>query len=271
MWILLFLLGVGLLSTAQAEPQLNLVGRFEQGGFIIGQTDKDAEVILDGRLLRLTPDGKFAFGFGRDFPAYALLRVTAKGEQLVKQLTIAKRSYDIQRIEGLPEAQVTPPPQVLTRIHNEAENIKKLRERDSDLTGFLQSWIWPAKGPVSGVYGSQRILNGEPRQPHYGVDIAADVGAPVVAAANGQIVLAAPDLYFTGGTIVIDHGHGVSAVYSHLSEIAVQLNQKVDQGQMIGKVGATGRATGPHLDFRINWFEQRLDPQMILPPYEAEQ
>lgn len=251
-------------SAARADIPLALEGRVQQGGLLIGRTAPSAEVELNGSRVRLSPDGRFVIGFGRDYPPQARLEIRLGQARLVRDLAIAQRTYDVQRIEGLPPAQVTPPPEVLERIRDEAARIQELRLRDSGLSGVLKGWIWPVHGPISGIYGSQRILNGEPRQPHFGIDIAAPTGTAVLAAADGEVVLAEGDLYFTGGTVMIDHGHGVSSVYSHLSRIDVAVGRQVARGQRIGAVGATGRVTGAHLDFRINWLNERIDPALVL-------
>ncbi len=249
----------------RAPAGLTWQGDFSQGGLVTGEAEPGILIKLNERIVPVR-NGRFVFGFGRDEPPSVTLTVTrdgAKGELVM--LRIAPQKYDIQRIDGLPPAQVTPPPAVLERIKRENEMIAAARQRSSAMQDFLQGWIWPAKGPVSGIYGSQRILNGEPRTPHYGLDIAAPVGSPVVAPAAGEVVLAEKDIYFTGGTILIDHGMGINSAYSHLQTLTVKVGQRVKQGEQIGTVGATGRATGPHLDWRVNWFDVRLDPQRLLP------
>lgn len=252
-------------ETNRAPAGLIWQGDFSQGGLVTGEAEPGILIKLNERIVPVR-NGRFVFGFGRDEPVSATLTVTrdgAKGELVM--LRIAPQKYDIQRIDGLPPAQVTPPPAVLERIKRENEMIAAARQRSSAMQDFLQGWIWPAKGPVSGVYGSQRILNGEPRTPHYGLDIAAPIGSPVVAPAAGEVVLAEKDIYFPGGTILIDHGMGINSAYSHLQTLTVKVGQRVQQGEQIGTVGATGRATGPHLDWRVNWFDVRLDPQRLLP------
>lgn len=251
-------------STAFA---VELDGPLIQGGLVVGRAVPGAEVRLDGRRVRVDDEGRFVIGFGRDAAPAAQLEVhTPDGAVERRQLAIVQRAYEIQRIDGLPPAMVTPPPQVLARIKREAALIAEVRKTDSDRTDFLAGWIWPVEGPVTGIYGSQRILNGEPRQPHYGIDIAAALGTPVVAAADGTVALAEPDLYFTGGTVILDHGHGLTAAYSHLQKVGVTVGQRVRQGEPVGTIGATGRVTGAHLDWRLNWFEVRLDPALVLPP-----
>jgi murein DD-endopeptidase MepM/ murein hydrolase activator NlpD len=184
-------------------------------------------------------------------------------------LQIVPRTYDIQRIDGLLGQMVTPDAETLKRIRDEAAKVAEARRRDSGRTDFLQPFAWPRLGRITGVYGSQRVLNGQPRQPHFGVDVAGPVGAPVVAPAAGEVVLAEPDLYFTGGTIMLDHGHGLTSVLMHLSSVDVAVGQVVRQGEPVGRLGATGRVTGPHLDWRMNWFDQRIDPQLLVPPMPA--
>lgn len=240
-------------------------GDFSQGGLVTGAAEPGILIKLNDRIVPVAQNGRFVFGFGRDESAALTLTVTRDGGRSEPMtLRIAPQTYDIQRIDGLPPAQVTPPPAVLERIKRENAAIAAVRQRNTARQDFLQGWIWPAKGPVSGVYGSQRILNGEPRTPHYGLDIAAPTGSPVVAPAAGEVVLAEKDIYFTGGTIIIDHGMGINSAFSHLHALNVKVGQQVKQGELIGTVGATGRATGPHLDWRVNWFDVRLDPQRLL-------
>ena len=181
-------------------------------------------------------------------------------------LEIERRRYDIQRIDGLPKKMVTPPPELLVRIREEGAKVREARAFDTAELDLFVPFAWPAQGPISGVYGSQRILNGEPRQPHFGVDIAASTGTPVRAPAGGDIRLAEPDLYYSGGTVILDHGHGLSSSFLHMSRIDVEVGQRVAQGEVIGAIGATGRVTGAHLDWRMNWFERRLDPALLVEP-----
>jgi len=270
-----FLLGLlvaaGLAAAADVQaneppPGIAWQGEFVQGGLVIGMAQPGVTLKLGDRSVPVAPDGRFVLGFGRDEAAAMPLHIAyGNGRDLQVVLGIAQRQYTIQRIDGLPPAQVTPPPALLERIRRENATIAAVRQRNTPRTDFLQGWVWPATGPVSGVYGSQRILNGEPRQPHFGVDIAAPAGSPVVASTDGEVVLAEADLYYTGGTIILDHGMGITAAYSHLQTVTVKVGQRVRQGEVIGSVGSTGRSTGPHLDWRVNWFDVRLDPQRLLP------
>jgi len=261
-----------LLSAPSFAGPLELEGRLVQGGLLFGRTEPGARVELDGRAVRVSPDGRFVVGFNRDAGPESLLRVSfADGSEAKRQLAIASREYEIQRIDGLPQEQVTPPEAVLARIRAEQALINEVRALDRPEALFASGFVWPAQGPISGVYGSQRILNGEPRQPHYGVDIAAPEGTPVVAPADGVVALVHPDMYFTGGTVILDHGHGLTSAFLHLKEILVRQGQRLRQGEPLATIGATGRVTGAHLDWRINWFDVRVDPALLVPPMPAQE
>ncbi len=254
-------------SAAAIGGELVLDGPLRQGGLIVGHGAPGLRATLDGRALRVDTEGRFVFGFGRDAAPSATLVVThPDGAVEERQLAIAQRAYDVQRIDGLAKSLVTPPDEVVARIRDEAARVRAARKIDSAEALFAEGFVWPARGRISGIYGSQRILNGEPRQPHYGIDIAAPTGTPVVAPAPGVVTLVEPDLYFSGGTLIIDHGHGVSSAFLHLERIEVGIGDRVARGQPIATVGATGRVTGPHLDWRVNWFEERLDPALLVGP-----
>lgn len=260
------LLTLALLPGA-ASSAVSLDGQLVQGGLIFGQAPAGSRAWLDGEPLMVSPDGLFLIGFGRDETAARNLEVTLPdGGRWSRSLKPEQRSFDIQRIDGLPGDQVTPRPEVLKRIRDEASLARRARERRDARTDWTAGFIWPAEGRISGVYGSQRILNGEPRAPHWGIDIAAPTGSPVKAPAAGLVTLTHPDMYFSGGTIFIDHGHGLVSAFLHLSAIKVESGQRVEQGELIGLIGATGRATGPHLDWRINLGDTRVDPMLLLPP-----
>ncbi|MCG8546987.1 MAG: M23 family metallopeptidase [Alphaproteobacteria bacterium] len=252
-----------------AAGTLTLDGNAIEGGLMLGRTDPGTVVTFDGRKLRLTPDGRFVIGFSRDAKPKATLTLRhADGTVRTETIPVKQRKYKIQRIDGLPPKMVTPPKEVWERIKRDRAAIKRARSRDGAEPHFLAGWIWPTKGRISGVYGSQRILNGTPRQPHYGIDIAAPAGTPVVAPSDGVITLVAGDMYYTGGTIILDHGHGLSSAFLHMRDISVTEGQKVSKGEAIGTVGSTGRSTGPHLDWRINLFEARIDPSLLVPPMQ---
>jgi murein DD-endopeptidase MepM/ murein hydrolase activator NlpD len=255
------------LPPAAAAAELTLEGAFMQGGLVFGRSLPGAKASLDGKPLRMTADGRFVFGFGRDFPAKATLEVTwPDGGVETRELAIEPRAYDIQRIDGIAKDYVSPPEEVLARIRADSEAAARARTADRPETDFDSGFVWPVQGPISGVYGSQRILNGAPRQPHYGVDIAGPVGTPVAAPADGIITLAHPDMYFSGATLIIDHGHGLSSTFLHLEKIEVTEGQRVRQGEVVALMGKSGRVTGAHLDWRMNWRDQRIDPALLVPP-----
>ena len=239
-------------------------GKFLQGYFIIGVTDPSAQIIIDKKKVKVSKDGYFVFGIDRDrkFDLTITKINNGKKEKIIKK--VLKRKYNIQRIDGLEESKVTPPESVYKRIKKENNKIGEARAINSDLPFFKNQFIMPVEGIISGVYGSQRILNGKPRWPHYGIDIAAKKGTMIKSSGSGVVTMAEDDLYYTGGTIIMDHGHGISTIYSHLETVLVSVGDKINKGDLIGTVGSTGRSTGPHLDFRVNWFQTRLDPMSIL-------
>ena len=239
-------------------------GKFIQGHFIIGQTDPNSKIIIDKKEIKVSKEGFFVFGIDRDRKFDILITKTSNGkkEKIVKK--VFKRKYKIQKIDGLPENKVTPPEEVYKRIKKENNAIGEARAINSDLTYFKNKFIMPLDGIITGVYGSQRILNGKPKWPHYGIDIAAKQGTHIKSSADGIVTMAEDDLYYTGGTVIMDHGHGISTIYSHLENVLVSVGDKINQGDIIGTVGSTGRSTGPHLDFRVNWFQTRLDPMSVL-------
>ena len=239
-------------------------GKFLQGHYIIGITDPSVQIIIGKKEVKVSKDGYFVFGIDRDrkFDLTITKIKDGKKEKIIKK--VLKRKYNIQRIDGLEESKVTPPESVYKRIKDENNKIGKARAINSDLPFFKNQFIMPVEGIISGVYGSQRILNGKPKWPHYGIDIAAKKGTMIKSSGSGIVTMAQDDLYYTGGTIIMDHGHGISTIYSHLETVIVSVGDKINQGDIIGTVGSTGRSTGPHLDFRINWFQTRLDPMSVL-------
>lgn len=261
------LIGVMASANMAAAGELILEGEFTQGGLIQGQADPGAEVRFQDRDLRVTKTGRFIFGFGRDAPPNAVLEVIwPDGRAEMRHLVVQSREYKVQRIDGLPPKMVTPPEAVLARIRAENGRIAEARAVDRAEALFESGFIWPAQGAITGVFGSQRVLNGKPKRPHFGLDIAAPAGTPIVAPADGVVVIASPDMYYTGGTVLLDHGYGLTSVYSHMQEVRVSEGQRLRQGDPLGAMGATGRVTGVHLDWRINWFDQRLDPAFFVPP-----
>jgi len=227
--------------------------------------NSNSKVWIDKKKVKITPDGFFVFGLGRDRKYDVVITLNKDGnkQKIVKK--VQKRKYNIQKIDGLEEKKVTPPEEVYERIKRENKWIGEVRTIDSDLIFFTKEFIIPVENAIiSGVYGSQRILNGKPKWPHYGLDFAADEGTKIKAMLDGMVTLAEPDLFYTGGTLIFDHGHGISTLYMHMEKILVKKGQKVKQGDIIGTVGSTGRATGAHLDVRLNWFHIRLDPATVL-------
>ena len=240
-------------------------GKFEQGSFIIGKTDPGSNVIVDKKKIRVSKEGYFVFGLGRDRKNNIIVKIIKNGKLKIFEKKVLKRKYKIQHIDGLPKKQVTPPKEVYDRIKKDNILIGKARSVDSSLNYFKEKFIKPLNNAIiTGVYGSQRILNGKPRRPHFGLDYAADEGTPIKAMMNGIVTLAEKNLYFTGGTIIFDHGHGISTLYMHMKDVNVEKGQMVKQGDIVGSVGKTGRSTGPHLDIRLNWFDVKLDPATIL-------
>ena len=240
-------------------------GKFTQGHFILGKTHPEAKIIIDKKKVKVSKNGYFAFGIGKDRKLDIVIseKINGKSNKIVKK--ILKREYKIQRIDGLPKKKVTPPEEFYARIKRENKLIGVARDIDSDLPFFKDKFIIPVDDAIiTGVYGSQRILNGIPKWPHYGLDFAQKKGTPVKAMNSGIVTLSEDDLYYTGGTIIFDHGHGVSTLYMHMDKIFVKVGDHVKKGDVVGTVGATGRATGPHLDIRLNWFGTRLDPATVL-------
>ncbi len=258
-----------LASPAPAAGCPALSGDLVQGGLVAGRVPPGSAVSLGGADLDVLPDGTFFAGFGRDAAPAAELTVTGPAPCSV-QLAIAQRDYVIQRVEGVPQETVTPPPERQARIARERELVAAAKgrrlQRPDLLRAALDGFAWPAVGPISGVYGSQRFYNGVPRSPHYGVDVALPTGSPVSAPSAGVVTLAEDDLFYSGGTIILDHGYGLSSSFLHLSKVLVEVGQEVRTGDLIGEIGATGRATGPHLDWRMSWRGERIDPQLLVPP-----
>lgn len=273
-WACLAVLLILLPQPAVATPPKGTQGPLTQGSLYKGQVTPGLQVCYNGKPVTTTPQGIFVIGFGRDAVLNQRLsirkagsRPACKGQDSLldwRSLILEPRTWQIQRIDGLDEKHVSPPKQVVQRIKKEAQQVREARMKSTARPAFLHDgFLFPVKGPITGVYGSQRILNGKPKTPHYGVDLAVPVGSAVRAPAAGRVVLAAPDLYLSGGTLVIDHGLGVNSSLLHLDQLLVKKGEHVTQGQVIARSGSTGRSTGPHLDWRINWYLVRLDPQRV--------
>ncbi|NKC18684.1 peptidoglycan DD-metalloendopeptidase family protein [Pseudoalteromonas sp. S4498] len=254
-----------LASTTLFAEALELKGNLTQGGLVVGKLENATEIKLNETKLKRSKDGYFVFGFGRDAELnHTLSWQSDDGQKHRQAIVITKRDYDIDKITGVAKKYVSPPESVLKRIREEAQAVSKARQGNSDLLFFKDPVFRPAKGRISGVYGSQRYFNGEPRRPHFGLDIANKTGEPVLAPVSGKVVFANPDLYYSGGTLIIDHGHGITSTYIHLSKLGVEVGDTVKTGDKIAEIGATGRVTGPHLDWRFNWFGERLDPALLM-------
>ena len=244
---------------------LELQGEPVQGGLLFGKAAAGSRVQLDNVEIMVSADGRFVLGFGRDETGVRTLLVShPDGATERRDLQIAQREYRIERVDGLPPKSVTPDPESLARIRDDARKVRQARALRDARTDYAAGFSWPAAGRVSGVYGSQRVLNGEPRRPHFGVDVAAPTGTPVQAPAAGIVTLAHRDLYYSGGTVVLDHGQGLSSSFLHMSRVLVNEGERIEKGDLIGEIGATGRATGPHLDWRMNWLDKRVDPQRLV-------
>lgn len=281
---LLLLAPAAVLATHDpASPPTVFIGTLpstvQQGSLLRARATPGSRVELldaEGKAtqVRVGSDGGYVLGIGRDEPGPLRLRISAPGHVtdgpagavLTREIPVTRREWQLEDIKGVPEATVNPPPEIAARIEREQAMVAAARTRDDDRDDYETEFAWPVQGRVSGVYGSQRIYNGTPKSPHSGLDVAAVKGTPVHAPAAGIVTLAEPDLYLTGGTVLIDHGHGVSSNFLHFSQIDVKVGQRVEKGDVIGLVGATGRATGPHMHWGMNWFGVRVDPQLLLPP-----
>ena len=238
-------------------------GQFTQGGLVVLALTKGTKVTLNGEALAVVNDHTLV-GFGRDAKLSHSLQFERQGKTVTVPIRLQKRAYNIQRIDGLPPAMVNPPEEALPRIIRGGKLKRAARAIDSRRADFIEDFVWPVKGRISGVYGSQRFYNGEPRRPHFGIDIAAPRGTKVIAPAPGKVTLAEPDMYFEGGLIFIDHGLKLTSAYMHLDTLQVKPGDEVKTGDVIATVGSTGRSTGPHLDWRMFWRGERIDPALVV-------
>jgi murein DD-endopeptidase MepM/ murein hydrolase activator NlpD len=244
---------------------MQLTGELSQGGLIIGKTIPMSKVILNDKELKTSKEGIFAFGFGRDeIEPQKLIVVTPAGKQVEKIIIPSKREYNIQRVEGIAKKIMNPDKKAIERARQDNQQIGSARSISANSIDFAKGFIPPIDGIITGVYGSQRVYNGVPKRPHFGLDYAGKIGDPVKAPASGKVTLWVPDMFYSGGTMIIDHGHGVTSTFLHLSASYVKEGDFVKQGQQVAAVGNSGRTTGPHLDWRVNWFNVRLDPALAL-------
>lgn len=252
-------------TPAAADQRVVFPANASQGALVFGKVPADSTVHYGTRELHPTPYGTVVFGIGRDETGPLQVTVLrADGSRHIASIAVTPRDWPIERIDGVPPDTVNPPPEIAARIEREQAEVAAARLRDDDRVDFVQAFMWPVQGRISGRFGNQRIYNGTPKSPHSGMDIAAAEGTPVLAPAAGVVTFANADLYLTGGTVLLDHGHGVSSNFLHLSRIDVKVGDRVAQGQVIGTVGATGRATGAHLHWGMNWFDVRIDPLLVL-------
>lgn len=250
-----------------ATLTLNCAGAFTQGGVALCRTLPGAAIAVDGVASgQADAQGWAVIGFNREHGAEGVVTASANGASTNATYPIAAREFDIQRVDGLPQQTVTPSdPEVLARIAREATLKREAFASLADMEGFLDGFILPVEGGrVSGRWGNQRILNGTPSTPHFGYDIAAPTGTPIRAPAAGVVTLANPDMHYEGGLVFIDHGQGLITMYLHMSRLDVAVGQRVEQGQVLGAVGSSGRATGPHLCWRMRWRERQLDPSVAV-------
>lgn len=257
-------LGIANANSLDSAP-IELGETLLPGGLMIGKVPLGSKVTIDDQAIRVSKNGQIIFGVGRD--AEGSLQVVVDcpdGSRVTKNVTITNRDYDIQRIDGLPARKVEPNKDDQAKIEADWILLNEAKAVDSAELGFTQVAVWPVTGPISGVFGSQRVLNGKPKSPHRGVDIAATTGVPVSSMLNGVVTVAAKDMYYTGGTVMVDHGHGLQSLYAHLSEVSVEVGQRLSLGEKLGKIGATGRVTGPHLHLSLYWFKTAVDPALLL-------
>lgn len=256
-------------AQVQAAPltqwgAVKIWGHWRQGELLTGLAPLGTQLELLGQSPVILPDGRFIFGLDRDAPTQVVISVRDKNQQVAYKHAVAVREYAVQRVNGVEDKYVNPAPELTARIQREAQLINRARARREPTEAALKPFAWPANGPISGVFGSQRIFNGVPKRPHYGIDIAGPVGAKVLAPQDGLVTLAAADLFYSGGTIILDHGLGLSSTLMHLSKVLVKTGQYVKQGELIALMGRTGRVTGPHLDWRMNWHNQHVDPEPLV-------
>jgi murein DD-endopeptidase MepM/ murein hydrolase activator NlpD len=243
---------------------LELKGTFEQGSLIIGKTNPSNEIYMDQKKLKVSKEGYFIFGISRDRKKNIIISINKDNKTREVTKVVKSRKFKVQKIDGLPKRKVSPNDEDMKRIRKEGKLIAKAKNVNSDLSFFFKDFIRPVDGITTGVFGSQRVLNGKPRRPHYGIDIAAPKGTKIKNSNSGNVLLAANNLFFTGGTIIIEHGHGLISIYSHLEKIFVKKGDFVKKGELIATVGSTGRSTGPHLDFRLYCRNIPVDPDLVI-------
>jgi murein DD-endopeptidase MepM/ murein hydrolase activator NlpD len=261
------LLAAGAARAQATGPDLDLTGRFVQGGHAIGRTSPRALVFVDGEsLTAASANGWFIVGFDRDAPGSAEIEVRSNGRSARRVLDIAPGTFPSTAVNGLPPATVEPSdPALLARIREEVALKTEGFSSRMDADGFHDGFVWPLESfRVTSRWGAQRVLNGTPARPHYGIDLAAPQGTAIRAPAPGRVTLAQPAMHFEGGLVLIDHGQGLITAYLHQSRLEVRRGQDLVRGDLIGRVGMTGRATGPHLCWRMKWRDRNLDPSLLV-------
>jgi len=252
-----------LVFTVAAADPVKLDGAAVQGALLIGHAEPGSKVWHDGRRMPVAPDGRFLIGIPYNAASFTEIKVESpKGEVGSTSLLVTARRYEVEKIDNLPPAQVTPDAKTLKRISAERVELEHALTARTATPLFDHPFRWPVAGIVTGVYGSTRVLNGEPRSPHLGVDVTAAEGTPIVASTEGVVALVA-DYFFTGNTVVIDHGYGLTSLYAHLSRVDVKPGDPVAPGQVIGLMGTTGRATGPNLHWGVDLYGVALDPALL--------
>jgi murein DD-endopeptidase MepM/ murein hydrolase activator NlpD len=251
-------------TSPSGDIPLTLRGTPQQSGILIGETIPGAIIDAAGVQTQAGGDGKFLIGFDRDAPSGATITVSRGDKRISRTLAVAPRSYQVRNISGLPAATVNPPPAAMARIEREAAlKARAFNSKDETARGFAERWRWPLNTVrVTSPWGAVRRLNGALQRPHYGIDLGGGVGTPIFAPASGVVILAEPDMHFEGGIIAIDHGQGLISIYLHQSRLLAQVGQRVVAGTQIGAIGAKGRATGPHLCWRLRWRGRQLDPSL---------
>jgi murein DD-endopeptidase MepM/ murein hydrolase activator NlpD len=258
----LFVVGVSAVVTATAATASDY---YQQGELVIGQVDPGTDVWLDSVQLKVADDGVYVFGLGRNAVPRLTLKTTLNNTYTKTAVLVLQRNYVAQKIDGLPSKKVTPKAdKSINSMRSDNQKIGKVRQTHSQIHWLDQQWIQPVEGRISGVFGSQRILNGIAKNPHNGVDIAAAEGTNIIAPLTGRVALVHENMFYTGKTVMLDHGLGVTSVYAHMQHIEVTEGQVVKQGQVLGQVGQTGRATGPHLHWGVTWKKTHVDPQLLV-------
>ncbi len=246
------------------SDRLELNGSFSQGGLLFGKTNPKDKIFFNNKKIFVNESGDFILAIGRDEKLENSITIEGLKENEKHKIKISKRKYEIQKIDGLPKNQVTPSEEELKRIKKESKEISISKNKFLNQTFYKSGFIWPVKGIITGKYGNQRILNGQPRRPHYGLDIAAASGTKVISPSDAEVSLIMEDTFFNGKMIILNHGLGLNSIYSHLKKIYVKEGIKIKKGDLIAEVGSTGRSTGPHLDWRINVFNVAIDPELLL-------